>query len=135
MSYSDGRPGRARSPTEPEREISDRAWSGVERLLERLDPPLRTGRPRTNPRRTLNGILYRERTRCRWREVPRKYGDDATLHRTFRRWTSLGVLDRVRDVIAEAGGDGEDHIERDSVSDRPASIRRPRRKHGSNDPR
>jgi len=78
-------------------------------VLDRLDPPLRTGRPRRDARRTLNGILYHERTGCRWREIPLHYGDDATIHRTFRRWLLLGVFDKIREVLAETERiDGDD---------------------------
>jgi transposase len=122
-----GRPTKSRRYPERGWEVSDRAWRGVERVLDRLDPPLPTGRPRIDPRRTLNGILYRERTGCRWRELPRDYGDDASIHRTFRRWVLLGVFDKIREVIEEVGQlDGAGTQGDDRLIPRRAPTSRPR---------
>ncbi len=68
-------------------------------MLDRLDPVASTGRPRSDRRRALNGILFRSRTGCRWRDIPLQYGDDATLHRTFRKWLQLGVFDKLGDLL------------------------------------
>jgi transposase len=52
-------------------ELSDEQWRFVQPLLP---PRARTGRPRTEERKTLNGILYVLTTGCRWMDMPREYG-------------------------------------------------------------
>ena len=52
-------------------ELTDEQW---ERIRPLLPPPARTGRPRADDRKVLNGILYVLRTGCAWKEMPRKYG-------------------------------------------------------------
>lgn len=108
---ADDRPAAIRSAAVREWEVNDRAWRGVQRVIERLDPPPLTGRPRHDARRTLNGILFRERTGCQWRSIPDAYGDDATIHRAYRRWVALGVMDKIREVLAEAGRLADDEPE------------------------
>ena len=43
------------------------------------------GRPRADDRKTLNGILYVLRTRCRWQDVPGEYGSSSTCWRKLSR--------------------------------------------------
>lgn len=73
-------------------EASDELWSIIKPILAVLDPPKRTGRPRTDPRWALNGIIYQMRTGCQWNVLPRRFGDDSSVHRTFQRWVRLGVF-------------------------------------------
>ena len=134
MRSPSGRPTSTKRAPKRRWEISDQDWRNVERVLERLDPALSTGRPRVNPRRALNGILYREQTGCRWREIPPSYGDDATVHRTFQRWLDLGILDKIRDVLAAAkrlrGSEADDRM-MSSQSRKPIlQFRHARRGHG-----
>jgi len=46
-------------------------------------------------RNTLEGILYRMRTGCPWRDVPESFGDWSTIYRRFNLWSKNGVLMRV----------------------------------------
>jgi transposase len=48
--------------------LNDSQWAFIKPLLP---PPARTGRPRADDRRTLEGILYILTTGCRWQELPR----------------------------------------------------------------
>jgi transposase len=43
-------------------------------------------------RNTLEGILYRMRTGCPWRDVPESFGDWSTICRRFNLWSKKGVL-------------------------------------------
>src|SRR5436190_23572549 len=102
MRSPSGRPTSTKRAPKRRWEVSDQDWRSIARVLERFDPALSTGRPRVNPRRALNGILYREHTGCLWREIPPSYGDDDTVHRKFQRWLDLCVLEKIRDVLAAA---------------------------------
>ncbi len=48
-------------------EVPDGLWAEIKRVLDQLDPPKKTGRPRIDGRRALNGIIYRLRTSCQWK--------------------------------------------------------------------
>ena len=51
----------------------------------------RTGRPRCNDRKTINGIIFVLVTRCRWDEMPEKYGSKSTVHLRLQRWKQKGI--------------------------------------------
>ena len=51
-----------------------------------IPKPARTGRPRSNDRVTINGIMFVLVTGCRWREMPEKYGSKSTAHRRLQNW-------------------------------------------------
>ena len=82
-------------------EVPDVLWSEVKRVLDELDPPKKTGRPRVDGRRALNGIIYRLRTSCQWNHLPEKFGSDSSVHRTFQRWLESGVFERVWALLVE----------------------------------
>ena len=73
-------------------EIPDELWEEIAPLIADLDPPKATGRKRQNPRRMLNGIIFRLRSGCQWNRLPRELGDDSTIHRTFQRWEQAGLF-------------------------------------------
>jgi putative transposase len=74
-------------------EIPDNAWELIVALLNDLYPPARTGRPRTDLRKALNGIIFRMRTGCQWNQLPKMFGDDSSVHRWFQRWVRDGVFE------------------------------------------
>jgi transposase len=77
-------------------EIPDLLWDNlIAPLLAEFDPPRTKGRRRADPRRCLNGILYRARTGCQWNHLPAEFGDDATVHRTLKRWEEQQIFDRL----------------------------------------
>lgn len=46
-------------------------------------------------RNTMEGILYRMRTGCPWRDVPASFGDWSAIYKRFNLWSKKGVLMRV----------------------------------------
>jgi putative transposase len=80
----------------------DDLWALIVPVLDELDPPHKGHRPRADPRKVLDGIIYRFRSGVQWNQLPRQFGDDATVHRTMQRWIELGVLDRVWALLVEA---------------------------------
>ncbi|HEX6541957.1 MAG TPA: IS5 family transposase [Ktedonobacterales bacterium] len=63
--------------------LTDRQWGFIRPLLP---PPARTGGPRADDRRTIDGILYVLITGCRWQDLPREYGTPTTVWRRLKRW-------------------------------------------------
>ena len=82
-------------------EVPDGLWAEVRRVLDELDPPKTTGRPRIDGRRALDGIIYRLWTSCQWNHMPEKFGSDSSVHRTFQRWLESGVFERVWALLVE----------------------------------
>lgn len=68
-------------------------------VLAALDPPVNNGRPRINQRRALDGIIHQMRSGCQWNHLPKEFGDDASIHRTFQRWIARGVLVEIWAVL------------------------------------
>ena len=83
-------------------EVSDYLWERIHPVILQLDPLKATGRRRADPRRTLNGIIFRMRSGSQWNHLPRTLGDGSTIHRTFQRWVELGVLEGVWAALLEA---------------------------------
>jgi putative transposase len=76
-------------------EVPDELWKRRESLILEMDPPKETGRPRVNPRNVVDAIIFRIRTGCQWTHIPRVYGDDSTIHRTFQHWVDVGLFPHI----------------------------------------
>src|SRR5215470_6345305 len=72
--------------------LTGKQWAFLQPLLP---PPARTGRPRADDRRTVEGILYVLITECRWQDLPREYGAPTTVWRRLRRWGEDGICERI----------------------------------------
>lgn len=82
-------------------EVNDELWSIIQSILDDLDPPAKTGRPRTDERAALNGIIYQMRSGVQWNQLPQQFGDDSSVHRTMQRWISKGVFERIWALLIE----------------------------------
>lgn len=88
--------------------VPDELWEKIKPVIEELDPPKWTGRPRIDPRAALDGVIFRMGSGCQWNQLPEEFPDDSSVRRTFQRWVTVGVLDRIWAVVmtacAELGG-------------------------------
>jgi len=75
------------------REIDDDLWVIVQKYLPPTKPHI--GRPRCDPRRLFNGILYVLTTGCSWHDVPAKYGTKSTVHRYHLELCEKGVYQAI----------------------------------------
>jgi transposase len=67
----------------------------TDELWERLSELMReTGRVYDKPehRKTVEGILYRMRTGCPWRDLPEDFGNWSAVFRRFNLWSRKGIL-------------------------------------------
>jgi len=96
-----GRKRREAKPLATIWQVPDELWKIIQPILDKLDPPAPTGRKRIDPRAALNGIIYQMRSGCQWNVLPKQFGDDSSVHRTFQRWIRKGVLDRIWAVLVE----------------------------------
>jgi putative transposase len=76
-------------------ELPDGLWERIEPILERRYPPARTGRPRADLRRVLDGVIFRMRSGCQWNQLPERFGADSTVHGWFQRFVRDGVLEEI----------------------------------------
>lgn len=85
--------------------LSDDQWAMIEGLLPRRTG--RRGRPFSDARMIVEGIVYRYRCGIAWRDVPAVFGPWQTLWTWHRRMASQGTWDRVLERLlaaAEAAG-------------------------------
>ena len=73
--------------------VPDPLWKTIAAVLAIYDPPKTTGRARIDARKAFDGIIFRMRTGCQWNQLPKGFGDDSSVHRTFQRWEALGIFD------------------------------------------
>jgi transposase len=90
-------------------DLTDEQWKVVVTILPadrvRAD---RRGRPWSDRRKVLGGVLWILRTGAPWQDLPPRYGSYQTAHRRFQNWVRSGVIERVLLTLAkhlkEAGG-------------------------------
>lgn len=92
--------------TTPERplptiwELPDELWERIEPILLHHYPPARTGRPRTDLRLVLDGLIHRMRSGCQWEQMPERFGPTSTLHGWFQRFVEDGVPEEIWAALA-----------------------------------
>jgi hypothetical protein len=77
--------------------LSEERWAQIAPLLPPQRPP--TGRPATNHRQILEGMLWVMQAGTSWRQMPRRYGPWHTIYGRFQRWTREGLWAQVRQVL------------------------------------
>jgi transposase len=86
-------------------DLADEEW---QRLLPMMPADARQGRRWSDHWMVINGIMFRTRTCCPWRDLPPQYGHWKTAYNRHRRWSLDGtwgkILDRLRAGCDEAEG-------------------------------
>ena len=67
--------------------LTDELWSKL--LIILLELGLYD---KSNLRRTIEGILYRMRTGCPWRDLPASFGKFQAVYNCFNRWSKKGII-------------------------------------------
>ena len=57
--------------------------------------PVQRGNVKTENRDFINAILYMAENGCKWRALPREFGNWATIYKKFSRWAKNGVIQRI----------------------------------------
>jgi len=72
----------------PRTMLTDALWLKLLQLMQH------SGRIYNKPehRMTFEGILFRMRTGCPWRDLPTEFGKWSTVFRRFNLWSKKGVL-------------------------------------------
>ena len=71
-------------------EITEAQFAQIEECL-----PLQRGNVSVSNLRVLNAILYVAEHGCKWRGLPKRYGNWHTIYTRMNRWSRNRVLDRV----------------------------------------
>ena len=78
----------------PQPQLTDEQWLLISEVFPVPVPDPRGGRPRTDARRCLEGILWVLRSGARWKDLPRSFPSYVTCWRRFVEWSSAGVWDQ-----------------------------------------
>jgi len=71
-----------------------------ERIADCL--PVQRGNVSLTNLQILNAILYVAEHGCKWRGLPKRFGNWHTIYTRMNRWSKSGVLDRVFERLQEA---------------------------------
>jgi len=94
-------------------ELTDSQWSMIQKHLPK---PASTGRPRSDDRMTINGIIYVLICGCRWSEMPKRYGDDSTANRRLNKWQQKGIWKNIlSEIIKSAHKSGKWNLQKISI--------------------
>ena len=90
-------------------DLTDQQWKIVEPILP--PDPVREdgrGRPWSDRRKVLEGVLWILRTGAPWKDLPPRYGPYQTAHRRFNHWARSAGMEKLLLTLArhlqEAGG-------------------------------
>lgn len=72
--------------------LTDGLWEQIAPLLPKVPTCQSGGRPRIPDRTVMSGIIFRLRTGCQWKAIPRCFGSGATCHRRYQSWCATGVF-------------------------------------------
>ena len=84
--------------------LTDAQWAKIQPLLP--EPPPRKqnrGRPRANPRKVLDTILWVLRTGASWDDVPKqeRFVAFRTAHRYLQNWADDGTFQKIVSALAK----------------------------------
>ena len=78
-------------------EITEAQYRLIEDCL-----PVQRGNVSLSNLRVLNAILYVAEQGCKWRGLPKRFGNWHTIYTRMNRWSKSGVLDRVFAQLQQA---------------------------------
>jgi transposase len=80
--------------------LTDEQW---ELIADVFPSPAKTGRPRTDRRTVVDGILWILRTGAPWRDLPEdEFGPWETIYGLYDAWNADGTLDEIRSRLQAA---------------------------------
>lgn len=83
-------------------ELSDEEWERIKGYFE-TDLPRGKGRPRSDARTILNGIIWIARSGAPWRDMPERYGKYTTVYTWYTKWQESGLIEKIlKDLGSEA---------------------------------
>ena len=80
----------------PGMEITEAQFQRIESHL-----PVQRGNVSISNLQVLNAILYVAEQGCKWRGLPKRFGNWHTIYTRMNRWSKSGVLDRVFELLQQ----------------------------------
>jgi transposase len=80
------------------REIDEDTWEDIRRILAK---PSKEGRPHTEDRALINGIMFVLVSGSRWEDMPGEYGSYKTANRRFLDLSKSGAWGRMWGILCE----------------------------------
>jgi len=77
--------------------LTDEHWEQLRPLLPPQKP--QTGRPATDHRLIVEGMLWVVHTGSSWRELPERFGPWSTVSSRYQRWCKEGLWQRILQVL------------------------------------
>ena len=81
----------------PRREITTAQFAQIEDCL-----PKQRGNVSLSNLQVLNAILFVAEHGCKWRGLPKRFGNWHTIYTRMNRWSKAGVLDRVFERLQQS---------------------------------
>ncbi len=78
--------------------LTDEQWTRISPLLPAQKP--RTGRPNSDHRTIVAGILWVAHTGASWRELPDRFGPWQTIYSRYHRWRKAGIWQQVLEILS-----------------------------------
>jgi transposase len=75
-------------------EITKEQFARIEQCL-----PLQRGNVSLSNLQVVNAMLYVAEHGCKWRGIPKRFGNWHTIYTRMRRWTKAGVLDKMFEAL------------------------------------
>ena len=79
-------------------ELTEKQYRRIADLL-----PIQRGNVKIPNHTLLNALIYRCENGCKWRSLPKTFGDWHTIYVRLDRWSANGVLERVYNALAAEG--------------------------------
>jgi transposase len=98
-------------------DLTDREW---ERLVPLPPAQPRQGHRWNDHRMVINGVFFRTRTGCPWRDLPERFGNWKTVYNRHRRWSGDGTWEVILGQL-RAGCDAAQGPADRSLSRQPES--------------
>jgi hypothetical protein len=78
-------------------DFTEARWERLQPLLPPQKP--HTGRPAVDHRQIVEGIVWKSRTGCAWRELPQRFGPWSTIASRYYTWHKEGRWARILQVL------------------------------------
>lgn len=89
----------------PYSDMTDRQWQSVVPLFPEFNTQGRVrGRPLTDTRAVLNGVLWVVYSNAAWASMPKRYPAYQTCHRRFKAWYCAGLFKQILTRLYGASG-------------------------------
>ena len=83
------------------RVLADEQWERIATHLPEHAPSPKGGRPWTDDRECLEGILWLLRAGARWRDIPVDLPSGSTCWRRLQEWAGEGILAEIHAILIE----------------------------------